>query len=91
MCGIVGIASQERLRNRAWLALGRDSMSHRGPNDAGEWWSMDGRVGLAHRRLSIIDLSPAGHQPMHDDSGATSVIFNGEIYNYQELNKTAAR
>ena len=60
-------------------------MIHRGPDDAGEWWSADGRVGLAHRRLSIIDLSPAGHQPMHDDAGALSIVFNGEIYNYNDL------
>ena len=60
-------------------------MTHRGPDDAGEWWSADGRVGLAHRRLAIIDLSPAGHQPMHDASGMLSIIFNGEIYNFQDL------
>jgi asparagine synthase (glutamine-hydrolysing) len=60
-------------------------MAHRGPDDAGEWWSSDGRVGLAHRRLSIIDLSPAGHQPMHDMAGALSIVFNGEIYNFGEL------
>ena len=71
--------------NRAWLAAGRDSMIHRGPDDAGEWWLDDGRVGLAHRRLSIIDLSPAGHQPMLDDVGKLAIAFNGEIYNFTEL------
>jgi asparagine synthase (glutamine-hydrolysing) len=60
-------------------------MTHRGPNDAGEWWSADGRVGLAHRRLSIIDLSPLGHQPMHLHERGLSVIFNGEIYNHSAL------
>lgn len=85
MCGIVGIASTTSLVQRAWLASGRDAMTHRGPDDAGEWWSADGRLGLAHRRLSIIDLSPAGHQPMHDASGALSIIFNGEIYNFADL------
>lgn len=84
MCGLVGIASVS-LQPRAWLSVGRDAMSHRGPDDAGEWWSSDGRVGLAHRRLSIIDLSPAGHQPMHDMAGALSIVFNGEIYNFGEL------
>lgn len=85
MCGIVGIASTKPQAQRAWLNLGRDAMAHRGPDDAGEWWSVDGRVGLAQRRLSIIDLSPAGHQPLHDTSGALSIIFNGEIYNFAEL------
>ncbi|MEI6334900.1 MAG: asparagine synthase (glutamine-hydrolyzing) [Methylococcaceae bacterium] len=85
MCGIVGIVSNIPQSQRAWLAIGRDAMTHRGPDDAGEWWSEDGRVGLAQRRLSIIDLSPAGHQPMHDATGALSIVFNGEIYNFVEL------
>jgi len=85
MCGIVGVASQTPIAQRAWLVAGRDAMIHRGPDDAGEWWSADGRVGLAHRRLSVIDLSSAGHQPMHDESRELSIVFNGEIYNYQEL------
>ena len=70
---------------RAWLAIGRDAMTHRGPDDAGEWWSADGRVGLAQRRLAIIDLSPAGHQPMHDAAGTLSIVFNGEVYNFADL------
>jgi asparagine synthase (glutamine-hydrolysing) len=85
MCGIVGIISNNPQAQRAWLAIGRDAMTHRGPDDEGEWWSADGRVGLAQRRLSIIDLSPAGHQPMHDASGALSIVFNGEIYNFADL------
>ena len=85
MCGIIGIASQTPIINCAWLTAGRDAMTHRGPDDAGEWWSTDGQVGLGQRRLSIIDLSPAGHQPMHDASGALSIVFNGEIYNFVEL------
>jgi len=85
MCGIVGIASISPLTERGWLAKGRDTMIHRGPDDEGEYWTPDGRVGLAQRRLSIIDLSPAGHQPMHDASGALSIVFNGEIYNFSDL------
>lgn len=85
MCGIVGIVSTYPTSQRAWLANGRDAMTHRGPDDAGEWWSADGRVGLAQRRLSIIDLSPAGHQPMCDAVGSLSIVFNGEIYNFSEL------
>ena len=85
MCGIVGTSSNLQIASRAWLTFGRDAIIHRGPDDAGEWWSLDGRVGLAHRRLSIIDLSPGGHQPMHNALGTLSIVFNGEIYNFQEL------
>ncbi|MBF0434248.1 MAG: asparagine synthase (glutamine-hydrolyzing) [Magnetococcales bacterium] len=85
MCGIVGIVSISSMINRSWLIKGRDAMIHRGPDDAGEWWSDDGRVGLAQRRLSIIDLSPAGHQPMLDASGSLCIVFNGEIYNFVNL------
>lgn len=87
MCGFIGIAAQIPQTNRAWLASGRDAMSHRGPDDSGEWWSSDRRVGLAHRRLSIIDLSNAGHQPMHDSLSGLSIVFNGEIYNFIDLRK----
>jgi asparagine synthase (glutamine-hydrolysing) len=60
-------------------------MHHRGPDDAGLWWSDDGRVGLAQRRLSIIDLSAGGHQPMHNLLARLTLVFNGEIYNFLEL------
>src|SRR6266446_2275843 len=63
----------------------RDAMQRRGPDGAGEWYSPNRRVGLAHRRLSIIDLSPSGAQPMADERGSLVVTFNGEIYNYREL------
>jgi asparagine synthase (glutamine-hydrolysing) len=85
MCGIVGIASTSSISDAAWLAAGRDAMRHRGPDDEGEWWSTDRQVGLAHRRLAIIDLTAAGHQPMCDGSGELCIVFNGEIYNYREL------
>lgn len=90
MCGIIGIASQTPVINRAWLAVGRDAMIHRGPDDAGEWWSADGGVGLGQRRLAIIDLSPAGHQPMLDASGELGIVFNGEIYNFADLRRELA-
>jgi asparagine synthase (glutamine-hydrolysing) len=85
MCGIVGVASSWPVKDRDWLAQGRDALRHRGPDDAGEWWSADGRVGLGHRRLAILDLSPAGHQPMLDERGELVVVYNGEIYNFREL------
>lgn len=85
MCGIIGIVSQLLIGNRGWLVAGRDAMAHRGPDDAGEWWSADGCVGLGHRRLAIIDLSPGGHQPMHDAADELTIVFNGEIYNFSDL------
>ena len=85
MCGIIGIASPIPATDRTWLTVGRDAMTHRGPDDAGEWWSADGCVGFGQRRLAIIDLSPAGHQPMRDASGELSIVFNGEIYNFADL------
>lgn len=62
----------------------RDTIAHRGPDDAGSWISKDGRVGLANRRLSIIDLSPAGHQPMSNENGSVWIAYNGETYTYAE-------
>jgi asparagine synthase (glutamine-hydrolysing) len=66
----------------------RNSLKHRGPDDAGLWISTDNLVGLVHVRLAIIDLSPAGHQPMTDARGDLQIVFNGEIYNYQEVRRT---
>src|SRR5262245_55273173 len=85
MCGIVGVVTRLGSRSPDTLLRMRDSMSHRGPDHAGVWWSDDRRVGLAHRRLSIIDLSPAGRQPMADARGDLWITFNGEIYNYRAL------
>ncbi|MCX7144228.1 MAG: asparagine synthase (glutamine-hydrolyzing), partial [Proteobacteria bacterium] len=87
MCGIIGVAGKRRLDRRDRLVGGRDTMVHRGPDDAGVWWSQDGHVGLGHRRLAIIDLSAGGHQPMHDATGLLTITFNGEIYNYRDLQK----
>jgi len=89
MCGIVGLVSKTPISelDLSLLNAMRDTLCHRGPDDFGEWLSKDRKVGLAHRRLSIIDLSPGGHQPMLDSSGEICIIFNGEIYNYQELRR----
>jgi asparagine synthase (glutamine-hydrolysing) len=65
----------------------RDSLAHRGPDDAGLWASAADGVTLASRRLAILDLSPRGHMPMHDTSGNLTVVFNGEIYNFLELRR----
>jgi asparagine synthase (glutamine-hydrolysing) len=87
MCGIAGLLLTEPPEDREVLTAMRDAMRHRGPDDAGAWWSDDGRVGLAQRRLAIIDLSPGGHQPMQDASGDLCITFNGEIYNYLDLRR----
>lgn len=85
MCGIVGICSPNGIPDRSLLLRMRDSMTHRGPDDEGSWWSSDAAVGLGHRRLSILDLSSAGHQPMMEGHGKLQIVFNGEIYNHREL------
>lgn len=87
MCGIVGIAgSSEGVRDMLSAQCG--TLAHRGPDASGEWRSIDRRVALGHRRLSIIDLSPTGSQPMSADEGSLQIVLNGEIYNYRELRKT---
>jgi asparagine synthase (glutamine-hydrolysing) len=84
MCGIAGIVATDRLHadERARLTQMRDVLAHRGPDDAGTY--CDDRAGLAHRRLSIVDLS-AGHQPLSNEDGSIWVVFNGEIYNHADL------
>ena len=86
MCGIVGVAGAE-LPTPELLVRMRDVLQHRGPDDEGAWRSDDGRVAFAHRRLSIIDLSAHGRQPMLDASGRAAITFNGEIYNYREVRR----
>lgn len=90
MCGITGIAATIPVSAREWLAEARDALVHRGPDDLGEWWSPDSCVGLGHRRLSIIDLSSAGHQPMVASQQDLSIVYNGEIYNYRALREQLA-
>lgn len=84
MCGIGGIiyGNGEEIPMARLEAMGQ-VMAHRGPDDHGIW--MGPGIGLVHRRLSIIDLSSAGHQPMHSADRRLTVVFNGEIYNYLEL------
>jgi len=83
MCGIVGIAGEQRPE---WLGRMNSTIIHRGPDDQGEYRSADSRVSLAMRRLSIIDLE-GGHQPMRNRDGSACIVFNGEIYNAPELRK----
>src|SRR5690242_7517920 len=85
MCGIVGIAAARPVASRQWLSAASDTIRHRGPDGAGEWWSLDGCVGLGHRRLAIVDLSPAAAQPMARAGAVAHIVFNGEIYNFKDL------
>lgn len=85
MCGLAGIASRKAVAQRRWLSSTLAVLRHRGPDGEGEWWDETGRVGLAHRRLAVVDLSSAAQQPMHDTREGLSLVFNGEIYNYVEL------
>lgn len=84
MCGIAGQVTADRrpIEERLISAMG-ERLRHRGPDDHGVY--VKDHVGLAHRRLSVLDLSPAGHQPMANEDGTVWIVFNGEIYNYQEL------
>src|SRR5690606_687658 len=86
MCGIAGVFN----RNGRPVHAGRvramgDTLRHRGPDADGVW--ADGPVGLAHRRLSVLDLSAAGRQPMGNEDGDVQVCYNGEIYNFDELRR----
>lgn len=87
MCGITGYRLQAG-KASSWAAdLPRAiaSLLHRGPDDGGSWLSADERVGLGHRRLSILDLSAHGHQPMVSADGRWTMVFNGEVYNFGEI------
>lgn len=85
MCGITGFIGAGKLsREDSRIVLQRmtDAIRHRDPDADGLWQSNDGQVNLGHRRLSIIDLSAAGAQPMGTTDGRFTLIFNGEIYNF---------
>src|SRR5437660_3377280 len=90
MCGLCG---ELRLSAEAGpvrpdeLRRMRDTLVHRGPDAEGLFVSEDGRAGLGFRRLSIIDLSPNGSQPMANEDGSIRLVFNGEIYNYLDLRR----
>ena len=87
MCGFVGFASKKPIKDSEKLLSGSFHLKHRGPDDAGEWFSDNKSVGMAHRRLSIIDLSSNASQPMTSITNELTIVFNGEIYNYIELSK----
>ena len=87
MCGIAGILTKNNYQDYLSILIERmqGALQHRGPDDRGIYISDDRKIALAHTRLSILDLSPAGHQPMSTNDGRFWITFNGEIYNFREL------
>ena len=86
MCGIAGFLTRDGMGDpRDVLQRMADTLQHRGPDDEGAWHDADAGVGLAHRRLAVVDLSPHGHQPMSSASGRYMLIYNGEIYNFASV------
>ena len=87
MCGLTGFLWNQKARYNigSQLKSMTDSIAHRGPDGEGFWFDEGVRVAIGHRRLSVLDLSSAGHQPMHSTSGQYIVAFNGEIYNHLDL------
>jgi len=89
MCGIAGFVTARRDRcadaMSSAVAAQADAIAHRGPDDRGSWVDVFAGVAFGHRRLSIVDLSPQGHQPMTSHDGRLVIVFNGEIYNHGEL------
>src|SRR4051812_5551938 len=92
MCGIAGFLSTEGVSfdQDKTLRLMTDQLAHRGPDDVGYWIDSRGTIALGHRRLSIVDLSCAGRQPMQSPAGWFQIVLNGEIYNYRELRRELA-
>lgn len=86
MCGFAGILTSAGL-DRQTVRRMIDPIVHRGPDDEGAWIDPQAGVGLGHRRLSILELSPLGHQPMHSSEGRYVITFNGEIYNHEQLRR----
>jgi asparagine synthase (glutamine-hydrolysing) len=89
MCGISGLWTADRL-DEGLVDRMRDTLTHRGPDSCGSWVDREVGVGLGHRRLAIVDLSPGGHQPMVGASGRYVLTYNGEIYNFRALRRELA-
>ncbi|MDQ3289174.1 MAG: asparagine synthase (glutamine-hydrolyzing) [Pseudomonadota bacterium] len=87
MCGLAGFLTRAPLNLSAIARRMADTIQHRGPDDGGEWIDAEAGVAMAHRRLSIVDLSPAGHQPMVSAGGRWVLVYNGEVYNHADLRR----
>ena len=91
MCGIAGVFDLRNRSNQGKPATTAramaDTLAHRGPDGSDAWGDADAGIGLGHRRLAIIDLSPTGAQPMHSADGRYVITYNGEVYNFRELRR----
>jgi asparagine synthase (glutamine-hydrolysing) len=87
MCGIVGLWAPNSTVSEESIKFLTQKLNHRGPDSQGTWIGDSGKLAFGHARLSILDLSPAGHQPMHSSCGRYTMVFNGEIYNHLELRR----
>src|SRR5579883_955851 len=87
MCGITGLLTRAHAPSDmvSCVAAMTRTLTHRGPDSEGTWIDIHAGIALGHRRLAVIDLSPAGHQPMTSASGRYVLVFNGEIYNFLDL------
>src|SRR6266852_8165884 len=90
MCGIFGIVARNAQIPVGVLERGTQSLAHRGPDDSGTVFLRDSfpeaiEIGLGNRRLAILDLTPLGHQPMHDAETGNWIVYNGEIYNFRDV------
>ena len=89
MCGIVGFKSIVGFQTlQESLSKATSCLAHRGPDDSGLFFDERHGIGLGHRRLSVIDLSEAGRQPMSSDDGSVHIVYNGEVYNFREIRET---
>ena len=87
MCGIAGISYEKKRISLGRLKTMAEVMVHRGPDEEGLYLSRNGRMGLVHRRLKVIDLE-GGHQPITNEDGSKVLVFNGEIYNFKRYART---
>ena len=88
ICGLMRLSSSSEALSRTLINQMTDTLAHRGPNDRGIW--LDDRIALGHRRLSVIDLSRAGRQPMGNEDASVQMVYNGEVYNFSELKERFA-
>src|SRR2546429_8724483 len=93
MCGLAGFWNLDGWERDSDVILRQmtNTVGHRGPDDEGYWFDPVAGIGLGHRRLAILDLTPEGRQPMRSQSGRFTIVFNGEIYNFEDLRGELAK